>query len=431
MKEYLDAGGKLFIAYFDEGYYANTYPGTGFYTNYLQGHLKADSGSQGPITGADIMAGVNMDLTSASYPDSFALGPNAVGIFANTAPLTDWAGSKIVRNDYQVIYLGFSFYQIPVASGQRQPLLEKALKWLATVDVPWLSETPTMGTIPADTGNVPVTVGFNAGDASITQPGTYTAMLKVANEDDGNTPLSVPVTMTVLSSATQGKLNGTISGLLYCDGGPGTPLNNASVHIFDGVSTSITLTTNTAGYYQQWLDAGTYNVTVSAANYLAQSVAAVAVTGGMTTTQDVNLRWLKACVNAAPTSLSATVNLGANTSLPFTLTNLGAVSTLFKISELEGIFNPYAPSAADVLIVNETSAATTAMKTALTALGYTYAEVTSSVYTGMTLGDLFNYRAVLYAGAISSGAERNSNHGLPGCWRKTASVRQRPGLQYR
>ena len=233
------------------------------------------------------MTGVNVDVSADPYPDSFkTLGANAVGIFANTAPRTDWAGVRVARNAYQVDLLWVLLLTTLSRLHPRRHDHAKSNRLADYRDVTWLSETPTTGTIPADTGNVPVTVGFNAGDASITQPGTYTAMLKVANEDDGNTPLSVPVTMTVLSSATQGKLNGTVSGLLYCDGGPGTPLNNASVHIFDGVSTSITLKTDTAGYYQQWLEAGTYTVTVSAANYLGQAVTGVIVSGGVTTTQD-------------------------------------------------------------------------------------------------------------------------------------------------
>ncbi len=274
--------------------------------------------------------------------------------------------------------------------------------------VEWLSEAPTTGTIPADTGNVPVTVGFNAGDVSITQPGTYTAFLKVANQDIGNTPLTVPVTMTVQPAAAQGKLNGNVFGLLYCDGAPGAPLNNASVQIRGGVGISMTLKTDTAGYYQQWLDTGAYTVTVSAANYLGQAVINLSVPSAVTTTQNFNLRWLKACVNAAPTSLSATVNLGANATLPFTLTNLGAVSTPFMITEIEGGFNPYAPQAGgDVLVVNDGSTtAAAAMEAALTTLGFSYDEVTNTAYTGMTVSALLAYKAVLYAGTISSGAEQ-------------------------
>ena len=241
-----------------------------------------------------------------------------------------------------MIILGFNMnYAAPAAT--QTSIVQKAVDWLTAFDIPWLSEAPTSGAIPADTGNIPVTVGFNAGDASIAQPGTYTAFLKVANQDAGNTPLTVPVTMTVLSSATQGKLNGFVSGLLYCDGSPGTPLNNASVQIRGGVGISMTLKTDATGYYQQWLNAGTYTVTVSTANYLSQAVTGVSVTSASVTTQNFDLRWLKACVDATPTSLSATVNLGASDTLPFTLSNLGPVSTLFKITEIEGGFNPLAP----------------------------------------------------------------------------------------
>jgi hypothetical protein len=398
MQAYLDAGGKLLVFYNDFGYSWRLTAAPNFFTTYLEGQYFSDAGSLGALTGVDIMAGVNPNVSTDPYPDSFTLvGPDAVGLFV--APDTHWASWRVSRNGYKAIIAGFNLNYATPASTQTS-IVQNAVAWLTTagpVDVvPWLSETPDAGTLAANTGLQGVTVGFNANVAAVTQPGTYYASLNLKTDDAGLSSVSIPVTMTVVPSNTQGKLNGTVTGLGYCDINP-APLNNADV-LIQGTGVSLTVKTNASGYYQQWLDQanGPYSIAVSTAGYQSVSTTGITVTGSQTTTVNANLRWLKPCISVTPSSLSAELMMGLSTTLPFTVTNSGAVSTTFSLSS-------------DVLVVNDgggNGTAVSAFTTALTNLGYTYDVVSSSSATGIP-ANLLNYKYVIYAGVADTGAEAN------------------------
>jgi len=409
---YLDAGGRFLVTGNDFGYFNGASP---LYQTYLEATYLADGGSQGTTTGADIMAGVNPDISSDPYPDSFSLrGPDAVGVFANNAPNTDWAGLRIMRNAYKAVYLSFRLYYaggLAVGDPIETTIMQKALTWLAvpipTDVVPWLSETPDAGTLAANTGNAPVTVGFNAADASITQPGTYYAKLNVKTDDAGLSSFLVPVTMTVVPTDTQGKLIGTVTSLGYCDVNP-VPVNGASLIVQNSLGVTHTLTTNASGAYQEWLSAGVYTVTASATGHLP-AVASGLVTGTMTTTLNLNLRLNQPCVGASPAAgLSANLAMGVSTTLPMSITNSGAYTLSLLLKEVNGGFVSAKPEAtADVLVVNDgalNALATQAFTTALTALGYTYQVAASSSTTGVPVNLSF-YKYVIWAGSPSTGAE--------------------------
>lgn len=101
---YLDAGGRLFIADNDLGYSNNA---STFYQTYLQSTYVSDAGSLGVLTGMDIMAGINPDISADPYPDDFTFGASAVEIFR--APSGNAAGVRIERNDYKAVYLAWDF----------------------------------------------------------------------------------------------------------------------------------------------------------------------------------------------------------------------------------------------------------------------------------------------------------------------------------
>jgi hypothetical protein len=65
---------------------------------------------------------------------------------------------------------------------------------IGSQDVPWLSEDPTLGTVPADT-TVDVAVTFDSTGLAI---GDYTAALKVKTADAGHPTITIPVTMHVV-----------------------------------------------------------------------------------------------------------------------------------------------------------------------------------------------------------------------------------------
>jgi N-acetylneuraminic acid mutarotase len=116
-------------------------------------------------------------------------------------------------------------------------------------DVPWMSESQTQITLNPGQQTT-VTVTLNAGDASVTQPGAYTAGLQV-NDDTPYKTSPVNVTLNVTPPKSWGKITGTVSGTA-CGGTTG-PLKGATVQI-DGTIANYTLKTDAKGNYEYWID---------------------------------------------------------------------------------------------------------------------------------------------------------------------------------
>lgn len=100
-------------------------------------------------------------------------------------------------------------------------------------DVPWLSVTPTSGSVPVGT---PASLEVAVDTASL-DPGSYTANLCVASNDTANPTIAVPVTLTVLPT-----------DLIFKDGFDGAPVGG----IFD--SRDEFLTHVATGYYENAFD---------------------------------------------------------------------------------------------------------------------------------------------------------------------------------
>jgi hypothetical protein len=156
---------------------------------------------------------------------------------------------------------------------------------------PWLSASPSSTTIaPGQSATVNVTL--NAANPSITQPGTYTATLELAN----NTPYgtqAIPVTLNVTPPSSWGQLNGTVDAKVC--GGTTSPLVGATVQVSSANGTW-ELTADTTGSYGLWLDADSDPLTliVSAPGYQSQA-AKVTVTAGATTTRNFTLTPTESC----------------------------------------------------------------------------------------------------------------------------------------
>jgi len=187
-----------------------------------------------------------------------------------------------------------------------------------------------------------VDVTFDAGVPAITQPGNYYAQLKIKN----NTPYvvpNVPVTMTVTAPASWGKLEGTVTGLGYCDSDP-KPITDTQVVIEPSAGQPITLTTDENGYYSFWLDANLSPLTVSALapDHTLGLATGVMVSAGMTTTQDFDLRWLKPCVGVVPKSFDVQVASGFSQTESLLLSNSGAAALDWQAVEVPSvlIFHP-------------------------------------------------------------------------------------------
>ena len=231
---YLDGGGNLLVADNDFGWSMGSHI---LYTQYFQATYLLDAGSKGPLVGVDIMEGIDPDITSDPFPDSFALnGPDAVGIFANTSPRLNWAGSRIERNDYRAIYLAWDFHYAggsAIGDPVETDIVAAALGWMIGPGVPWLDEAPKSGVVPGDNTTV-LTVTFDAGVPEVTQPGDYFATLVFETDDATFSEVQVPVTMTVIRPETWGKLDGTVIGLGYCNAEP-APLEDAVIFIESAV----------------------------------------------------------------------------------------------------------------------------------------------------------------------------------------------------
>jgi len=154
---------------------------------------------------------------------------------------------------------------------------------------PWLSASLSATTI-APGQSATVTVTLNAADPSVSQPGTYTATLEIAN----NTPYgsaAVPVTLTATPPSTWGQLKGTVEAKA-CDGTT-SPLVGATVQV-GGANGTWELTADSTGSYGLWLDADNDPLTliVSAPGYQSQ---AATVTAGAVTTQNFTLSPTESC----------------------------------------------------------------------------------------------------------------------------------------
>ncbi len=327
---YLDAGGSLLITDndFAYNYCDGTYP---LCTTYLQAEYN-DEDSGGVLTGADIMAGVNPDITADSHPDDFTLtGTDAVGIFV--APTTNWSGLRIARAGYKAILLAWD-YSYTASTADETEILSRSMNWLASFTfqdvVPWLSENPTSGTTLADASST-LTVTFDASVPEVAQPGDYLAWINAAVPDDDEAGFALPVTMTILPPAGWGKVSGVVSTLGACDAET-APLEGAQVIISNTISglAVVTLTTDISGTYVYWLPGGSYTILVSADEHVGDS-AGVTVSSATPVVQDFALTALLPCVTVETVKYQMTLMMGLNGTLPLTMTNTGGGDADFEL----------------------------------------------------------------------------------------------------
>jgi N-acetylneuraminic acid mutarotase len=247
-----------------------------------------------------------------------------------------------IANSNNTVYRGASacgFYKIGGSVGGFSPVPNSEVHPGLTncggaVDVPWLSENPTTGTIPPG-GSQIVDVTLDASQSIILQPGDFFAHLNI-NEDTPTTVPDVNVTMHVPLPADWGTLEGTVNGLDQCDVGGG-PLEGATVFV-DTAGVDYTLQTDANGHYQVSFPAADspVTITVSADKFVTEVRPGVVINAGQTTTENFILRLDAPCISAAPPSLEVTLDLGDNTTVQTTLTNTGAGAANFELKEANG-----------------------------------------------------------------------------------------------
>ena len=309
-------------------------------------------------------------------------GPGGTG--SNYAGLSHYEGAN-----YKTVWLGVNFHNGLTVPAQRETLMSNILSFLGGGgDVPWLSESPTSGTLqPGESVNVDVT--FDS--TMVPEPGVYEAVLRAMSNDPLNSRVDVPVTMNVLPSGDIGLLEGIVTS-----DRPGGPLE-AEVLIEATSGMTWTVPTHPAsGYYYKWLVAGTYSLVASADGYIP-GTADVTITGMQTTTQDFELVLMAPEIAVDPASLEQTLEMGQTAVQALGISNLGNEPLTFEIVERNGDFFPDR-AGEDILVVRHDATAATAMETALTALGYTYLGVTDAEFQAMTVDQLLAYQAVFHAG---------------------------------
>ena len=326
LADYVDAGGKVIDLNFaldpswgyqgrfrSEGYSALTIASTGYVTSCLGSYDSGHPIMDGVTDVCDYYRGVSSALTVGSY-EVARWSDNEYFIAAKDD------GSVVTINGYVGVYYQWT--------GQMADVLHNAINFIAVpADVPWLSEDPITGTVPAD-GSMPVELNFDT--TLLTQPGNYYAELTLK----GDPKVKVQINMFVEAPVEFGRMDGTVVGMGYCDANP-APLEGALVELLGGPS----LETNADGYYALWLAEGTYTVTVSADGHFSQSTSVVVVAGD-DTTQDFELRWDQPCITSSPPSMSVTLDMGASTTEQMVLTNSGAGLGTFDMSDMESGYTP-------------------------------------------------------------------------------------------
>jgi hypothetical protein len=273
------------------------------------------------------------------------LGDPATGLGGFSTNPAAGEGGVILREDFKTLYRGLTD-NLNSADLDTDGMLDAEEWWInavnfmlnPAVDVDWLSVEPVSGTINAGQ-TIPVVVQLDAGAASVTQPGTYLATLRIKN-DTPYGALQVPITMTVTPPASYGKLQGNVYSLGYCDGEM-IPLAGATVMV-SSASNTWTLETDDTGFYQLWLDQSNTPVTINV-TYPGNETGnrtGVVITGQQTTTEDFELRWLQPCLSVLPLSLEVTQGLGEQTTEQVTITNDGAGAATWEFKERDRGYSP-------------------------------------------------------------------------------------------
>jgi subtilisin family serine protease len=194
----------------------------------------------------------------------------------------------------------------------------------------WVDLAPARGTLAAGATQ---TLNATLDATRITQPGTYQVPIRVAE----NTPYEWPfdgqfnATLRVTAPASYGSVGGVVRGLGACDAVPAT-LPGATVRIRNARGDVFETTTDADGRWQYWASPadGPFMLSAQATDHRDADARQVTLAAGSQTAADIDLRVRLACLTTDPGSLVASAAPGAGTTLPFSLVNLGAATTLWS-----------------------------------------------------------------------------------------------------
>ncbi|MEJ2207490.1 MAG: hypothetical protein P8129_00460 [Anaerolineae bacterium] len=202
--------------------------------------------------------------------------------------------------------------------------------WCVTVDwgrlflvgrpVPWLDETPASGSLPSNSSQ-DISVTF---DATGLQPKEYRAYVWVNSNDPVLPSMSLPMTMTVLPTASMGWVEGTVS-----DAGSAEPLEATLVALGQPYSTNADAET---GHYVLWLDAGSYTLQASAKGYVT-ATASVDIVAQKGATQDLSLILDVPVLQVGHEEMQVSQQVGESASRVMTIANAGPADLMFDLTE--------------------------------------------------------------------------------------------------
>lgn len=358
---WLQSGNKnLFITSVDFLWdLANGTPGNGEHNLYLL----LQTNYLGDYAGTTItrLEGVPGDLIGGDFvpPNGLVLAGNAdsngdyaneatslaeVGMLYGTggsgsghAGLTHYEGAN-----YKTVWLGVNYHNGLTDPAQRNTLMANILGFFLGGDVPWFGTSIPGGTVPAG-GSLGWTNYFTATSAvGIVQPGDYILTLRARPQaGSGQLTKDIDVVMTVLPSPNMGLLEGTVRSLGYCESNP-APLQNADIMIETSLGVTVSLSTGPNGHYHYYFyaDQDPLTMTVTYPEHAVEVFSGIVIDPGMTTVVDVDMHWLRPCVQVWPESLAITLPLGVSETIPMSIANEGAVDLNFELFEIEGGYLP-------------------------------------------------------------------------------------------
>jgi subtilisin family serine protease len=210
-----------------------------------------------------------------------------------------------------------------------------------STDIVWLTEDPTAGVVAPDGGSVDVTLTF---DSTGLTWGDYFGSLRVNSPSEAT--MNIPVQLRLLAPADYGFAQGNVFTLEVCNVNPAPAANTAVNFLQDGVVV-YSILTNSDGYYTTAIPEGTYDIAVEIDGYETQTVEGLVIIAGEETVQDLTLRLLAPCLQAAPVELEKYLLPDTTGTQILKLTNIGAAEGTFELFEL-----PVAGTQAEQLILD-------------------------------------------------------------------------------
>ena len=198
--------------------------------------------------------------------------------------------------------------------------------------VPWLTEDPIEGVVPAYDSMV-VDIEFNV--YGIEQPGDFFAELVIDTDTPYEVP-SIPVTMHVIRPLNWGNIKGTVYAFEQCDINPAL-VEEATINFYrDGELVQSTLTDEN-GYFSWALLNGTYDIEIIYPDYVTQMLYGVYLGWDEDVVlDDIYLRLDAACLTYSPESFFQDLYPEEMAQQTLTLTNFGARETVFEVFEKDG-----------------------------------------------------------------------------------------------